>query len=304
MTSGDFEMHAVVLGGSGLAGESIALVLMESGFKVSYTYFSNALEIPGAKGFRLDVSDAGALDDFLEARKPGFVVNTVALPSVDKCDVDEELAFKVNAEPQRVLAGYSMRSGAAIAFMSTSNVFGPSGRPLVEDDIPGPISAYGRTKLRGEEYTLLSKKHIILRADQIYGWTRHGQKHTFVEKTLEKLNGGSEVEVCRDWYNCPTYAGDIAAALARLVTKGRWGVYHSVGSTYLNRYEWALTIANVFGFDGSLVKPIDSSSLNLPAKRSNCALSNKKITMESGVRFLSVDEGMKKMKEEEPRGRG
>lgn len=289
-------MDALVLGGSGLVGERIVLALQKAGFTVSYTYFGNALEIPGARGFRFDVSDSGALGDFLEKRKPEFVVNTVALPAVDKCEGDKELAFAVNAEPQRVLAGFSTRSGAGIVFISTSNVFGPCGRPLTEEDTPDPINTYGRTKLRGEEYTLRAKRHIILRTDQIYGWTREGQKKTFVEKCLEKMVKGEEVEVCSDWYNCPTYVDDIAAALVKLIAGGHWGVFHGVGPTYLNRYEWALRIADVFGQERSLVKPINSSALNLPAKRSNCALSNGKITRVSGVRFLTLDEGLERMK--------
>ncbi len=288
-------MDALVLGGSGLVGERIVMALQRAGFRMAYTYLGNALDIQGAEGIRMDISDSEALTSLLETKKTRFVINTVALPSVDKCDDDEELAFKVNAEPQKLLADFSNRTGAGIAFISTSNVFGPSDRSFSEDDRPGPINTYGRTKLRGEEYTLRAKRHIILRTDQVYAWTREGQKKTFVEKTLGKLENGETVEVCRDWFNCPTYADDLAVALVKLFAGSHWGVFHAVGPTYINRYEWAVRIADAFTLDRSLVRTIDSSVLGLPARRSNCSLSNKKIERVSGVRFLSVDEGLERM---------
>jgi dTDP-4-dehydrorhamnose reductase len=285
----------LVIGGSGLLGGKIVMRLMEAGHSTSYSYFGNDILVPGANGYPLDLTDGESLIKLVRKTKPDLIVNSAALPSVDQCDKDKTLGFKVNAEPQKIISE-TVGTATTIAFISTSNVFGFSKIPFKEDDAPDPVSTYGETKLLGERYTLTHKRHLILRSDQIYGWTTKGQKKTFVERCLEKLERNEPVEVCSDWYNCPTYADDVAIALVRLVTGSHFGIFHSVGPTYLNRVEWAKRIAKAFGHDPGLVKAIDSSILNLPAKRSNCALDNEKIVRTSGHRFLSVDEGLERMK--------
>jgi dTDP-4-dehydrorhamnose reductase len=286
---------ALVLGGSGLIGGTIVAKLMAAGYSTSFTYFGNEIRIPGAQDYHLDITDGNELKSIIKDIRPDLIVNAAALPSVDQCDKDPEMGFKVNAEPQKTVAE-NAGPGTTIAFISTSNVFGYSEKQLIETDKPSPISTYGRTKLLGEKYTMAHQRHLILRSDQIYGWTGKTQKKTFVERTLERLEKGERVEVCADWYNCPTFADDIAIALEKLAGMDQHGVFHAVGPTYINRFDWAVKIAEKFGHDESLVKAIDSSTLDLPAKRSNCALSNEKIIRTIGVRFLSVDEGLEMMK--------
>lgn len=288
----------MVLGGSGLVGERILSALQSSGYSLSFTYHGHAAKNPHAEGYHLDASDASALSGLLASLKPELVVNAVALPSVDQCDKDPETAFAVNSNPQQIIAAEARRTGLKSVFISTSNVFGPSTNPHTEADKTGPISTYGRTKLQAEQYTLSAPNSIILRTDQIYGWTKSYQKRTFVERTIQKLEGGQKVEVCADWWNCPTYADDIASALVLLLSGEHSGIFHTVGPTFLNRYDWALKIADIFGCDRSLVRSIDSSVLKLPALRPNCALSNAKIIKTVQASFLSVEQGLMLMKKE------
>ncbi len=276
-----------------MVGGKIAAALSEAGHRVFVTYLNNKEEMQD--GYQLDVSDGKELEGLIKKLEPDLIVNAAALPSVDQCDKDEKRAFAVNSEPQRVIAEHA-KPKTCIAYISTSNIFGSGKKPWVEGDTPAPPSVYGRTKLLGEKYTMAHKRHLILRSDQIYGWTAKGQKKTFVERCLEKLERNESVEVCSDWYNCPTYADDVAIAMERLFMDGESGTFHAVGPSYLNRVEWAGKIARAFGHDPDLVKAIDSSILNLPAKRSNCALDNGKIIRATGHRFLSVDDGLETMK--------
>ena len=276
-----------------MVGGKIAAALSGAGHRVSITYLNNKKEVQD--GYPLDVSDGKELERLVRKLEPDLIVNAAALPSVDQCDKDEKRAFAVNSEPQRVIAEHA-KPKTCIAYISTSNVFGSGNKPWAEGDTPAPPSVYGRTKLQGEKYTMMHKRHLILRSDQIYGWTAKDQKKTFVERCLEKMERNEPVEVCSDWYNCPTYADDIAIAIEKLFRDGESGIFHAVGPTYLNRVGWAGKIALAFGHDPKLVKAIDSSILNLPAKRSNCALDNGKIVRTTGHRFLSVDEGLAIMK--------
>ena len=106
------------------------------------------------------------------------------------------------------------------------------------------------------------------------------------------------VEVCKDWLNSPTYAKDLSQAIIALTERKKRGTYHVVGSSFLDRVSWANKIATMFAQDTSLIRGIDSSSLNLPARRSNARLSNDKIREETGMRLKTVEEGLEAMKME------
>ena len=110
--------------------------------------------------------------------------------------------------------------------------------------------------------------------------------------------GKEDVEVCKDWLNSPTYVKDLSQAIIALTERKKRGTYHVIGSSFLDRVSWANKIATMFAQDTSLIRGIDSSSLNLPARRSNARLSNDKIREETGMRLKTVEEGLEAMKME------
>ena len=161
-----------------------------------------------------------------------------------------------------------------------------------------PINYYGKTKWEAEQIVSMLPNHLILRTDQIYGWARPQQKKSFVERIVEKLGRGEIAEVCKDWYNNPTYTYDLIKVIDALLQRKKIGVYHTVGNGFLNRYEWALEIAKVFEQDATRIVPILSSTLGLPARRPNCRLSNAKVQKETGITLRTVAEGLESMKKE------
>jgi len=289
-------MKVLVLGGSGMLGSRYVEAYVAKGDEVAYTHYKNPYVIKGARMVALDAADYGAVAGLVEKERPELVINTIAHPSVDFCDKDRVAAYRINAASCEAAAAGARKVGARLVYISTAFVFGNREELLTEEDAPDPISTYGFLKLLGEEAAKIAPEHLILRTDQIYGWTRPGQKKTFVVSTLEKLGRGEKVEVCEDWFNNPTYVEDLVAASLALIEKRKAGIYHAVGSTFLNRVEWARKIAQAFGKDESLVAAINSAKLGLPAKRPKCRLSNAKIQKDSGVRMRDMDSALADMK--------
>jgi len=289
-------MKVLVLGGSGMLGSRYVESYVSEGHDVAYTYYNNPYEINGARSIRLDATDFNSIVRLVESEKPELVIDTIAHPSADFCDRDKIAAYKINAASCEAAAISARKVGARLVYISSAFVFGNREGMLTEEDTPDPISYYGVLKLLGEQSAKIAPEHLILRTNQIFGWTKPEQKKTFVVSTLEKLEKGEKAEVCEDWYNNPTYVEDLVAATLRLVEKGKTGIYHAVGSSFLNRVEWAKKIARMFEKDESLVVGINSAKLNLPAKRPKCRLSNAKIQRDSGVIMRDVDSAMEDMK--------
>ena len=293
-------MRVLVLGGSGLLGARLVEQYVEKGCEVAYTYNRNKLEVEGAEAVRLDAMDYDAAGRAVAEAEPDLVIDTVAHPSVDFCETDKIDAYRINVASCEAAAVAARELGAKLVFISSTFVFGNREKPVTEADTPDPISHYGVLKLLGEQSAKICPDHLILRTDQIYGWSRPGQKKSFVEGLLEKFEKGGKIEVCRDWYNRPTHVEDLALALIKLVEKEKSGIYHCVGGTFLSRVEWAKRIAKAFGEDESLIVPIDSAKLKLPARRPKCDVSNAKLEKECGIRMRGVDAAMKEMAESRP----
>jgi len=290
-------MKFLILGGSGLLGHRLASSVVNE-YEVAFSYFNNPLPLSGAEGFRLDLKDLDAVSDCIEKSAPDVVMHAVAPPSVDWHEKERAAAYQTNVLGTRTIAEKTKELGVKLVYVSTSFVFPDIEKIFKEDDIPAPISFYGATKLGAELAAMLNPDHVIVRTDQIYGWALQGQKKSFIVTVLEKIGRGDKAEVCKDWYNCPTYVGDLSGAMIKLAVMKKRGIYHAVGSSFINRYDWAVMIAKAFGKDPSLVVGIDSSTLNLPAKRSNVHLDNSKLLRECGIKMKTAEEGIEAMKEE------
>ncbi len=289
-------MKILVIGGSSLIGYSLVERLKEEN-DVSLTYWNHPVHIPGATGFTADLSDSKQIIKIIEKTMPKTVVHVAAPPSVDAHDKDKVLAYQINVLTTHEIAKKTYEIGSKLVYLSTSNVFPLFKKIFTEEDIPAPVNFYGACKLGGELAAQKNPDSIVVRTDQIYGWSQFkGQKKSFVVNTLEKIEQGT-CEVCKDWYNTPTYVDDLAKAMECLIRLNKRGVYHCVGSSFLNRLEWGKKIAEKFGKDHTRVKGICSETLALPALRANVHLSNKKIQKETGIRMKTVDEGLDAMEQ-------
>lgn len=288
-------MRILVIGGSGILGSALSRMLSSTAH-VYYTYNHNPMTIEGCERIRLDLLNPEDALNRIREIQPQVIFHAAANQSVDWHETEKESASRLNVMTTRAISDESARLGFKLVYFSTAFVFPGGPKVYTENDPPNPINYYGMTKNLAEEKVRANPDHLILRTDQIYGWGLKGQKTTFVPSVLGKLQKGQRSEVCVDWFNCPTYVEDLAQAAIRLVSLGRGGTYHATGSSFLNRYEWALLIAEKFGMDKSLVVPIHSSTLNLAARRPNAHLSNAKIISESGVKMRGVGAGIDSMK--------
>ncbi|NIR38414.1 MAG: dTDP-4-dehydrorhamnose reductase, partial [Actinobacteria bacterium] len=212
----------------------------------------------------LDIRDPHAVDRLVTAWQPDVVVNCAAYTAVDRAEEEEEEAREINATAVGGLAAACNRVGAALVHVSTDYVFaGDASRPYREDDPVSPRSAYGRTKLQGEESARRADRHLIVRTAWLYG--RGG--HNFVEAIRTQIEGGSErLRVVADQTGCPTFCDDLAGAVLALVDVGARGLVHAVNSGHTTWHGFAEEIVRTLGVD-LVVEPVPTSAFPRPAPR-------------------------------------
>jgi dTDP-4-dehydrorhamnose reductase len=212
---------------------------------------------------RLDVAEREAVEATLEEHAPEIVVNAAAYTNVDGCEEATDLAYSVNALGPRNLAQACERRGCELLHVSTNYVFDGRGeRPYEPFDLPNPISAYGRTKLAGEEHVMrLTNRWYVVRSAGVYG-----RGHNFVRTMLRVAGERDVLKVKDDEFVSPTYARDLAEGIAGVVEGGRYGLYHLTNAGSCSWYEFTREIFRLAGVDTEVV-PIPGSEYPLPAAR-------------------------------------
>jgi dTDP-4-dehydrorhamnose reductase len=209
----------------------------------------------------VDVADGAALRRTVREHSPALIVNATAYNAVDRAEQEESLATAVNGQAPGILAEEARRLGAVLVHYSTDYVFGrtvcfgPDGspRPFTEADQPGPLGAYGRSKLAGEEaIRAIGCEHLIFRTSWVYG--RRGR--SFLASLLRLDVSGEELRIVNDQVSSPTWARSLADATAQILatcwTNGgaeelaaKAGTFHLAGQGSISRYGFAEA---VFGY--------------------------------------------------------
>lgn len=245
-------MKVLLTGAGGQLGLELGELLAAGGHEV----------IAAAHG-ELDIADADAARRILEESRPDLILNAAAYTDVDGCETERERAYRVNALGPRNLAQHGERLGCELLHVSTNYVFdGSAEEPYAPDDLPNPISAYGKTKLAGEEYVKgLSSRWYIVRAAGVYG-----EGHNFVRTMLRVGKERDSLKVKSDEYVNPTYAKDLALGIAEVIDGGLHGTYHVANSGSCSWYEFAREIFDLSGVEVDLY-PVPSTEYPLPAAR-------------------------------------
>jgi dTDP-4-dehydrorhamnose reductase len=219
----------------------------------------------------MDLSDPLAMPSAVAALKPDVFVNCAAYNLVDKAEADPKTPWTVNHLGVNLLGQLCAEVGTRFVHFSTDYVFGADGSrtaPYTEGDTPGPVSAYGTSKLRGEEATLAaSPNNLVARTCGLYGvWGSGGKGGNFVETMLRLAGQGKPIRVVNDQRCTPSYTTDVADATVQLIARGATGLFHLVNSGDCTWYEFAAEIFRQAGVKPDLT-PITSAEFGAPAKR-------------------------------------
>ena len=223
-------------------------------------------EVFGCTRSELDITDRDGVAAKIDEIKPDVLLNCAAFTDVDGSESNEELAFAANAIGPENLGVACRETGAKLLTISTDYVFdGEKDSHYVEDDLPKPISVYGRSKLEGEQRVAAANADaIIVRSGWIYG----PGGTNFLSVMPRLLAEVKNLTAVSDSIGTPTSAADLVARMRKLAELETGGIFHITnigeGTTY---YGYGVKICEIKGYDPSLLTPITDAELKRPAQR-------------------------------------
>lgn len=257
----------LVTGANGQLGNSIRLLANQY---PHYNFLLTDVET-------LDITDAAAVKAVVKDNQVNYILNCAAYTAVDKAEDNEELCRRLNCYAVQILGEAAHQAGAKIIHVSTDYVFsGTHHCPYEETDATRPVSAYGRTKLAGEEALLeVCPDAVIIRTAWLY--SEFGSN--FVKTVLRLGKERDEMGFVFDQIGTPTYAGDLAAAMLAIVAADEQegfvpGVYHYSNEGVCSWYDFTVKILEIAGIE-CRIRPIETYEYPTRAIRPPYSVLNK-----------------------------
>jgi dTDP-4-dehydrorhamnose reductase len=258
--------HLLITGANGQLGNEMR-VLAERFPNMQFTFTDVA---------ELDICDAAAINDFLDAHRADYIINCAAYTAVDRAESDAERCRTINAVAPKLLGEAAARRGARVVHISTDYVYsGSACRPYTESDPVAPTSVYGATKLEGEQLLFgACREAMVLRTSWLYSTFGNNFVKTMIRLGRER----AELGVIFDQVGTPTYARDLAMTILSIIDGDKFapGVYNFSNEGVCSWYDFALKIHELAGVTGCKVRPIETAEYPTPAVRPHYSVMNKR----------------------------
>ena len=259
-------MRVLVTGGSSTPGYRIVQEFARAGYRVVAQYNEHEIpEINGIERVRVDFRESSKIVDLVNNFKPDIIIHTAAIGDVDKCEIEKELAWKVNVEATLTFTKAASKLNAFLLYISTDYVFDGERGLYKEDDVPNPVNYYGLTKLIAENIIKSAlSKYSIIRTSQIYGFGLG--RVNFARAVVESLSNGQKVRALVDQWLSPTLNTLLAKVVREVIEMEYTGIIHVAGER-ISRYDFARAIARKFGFDEKLIEAITMRDIPFKTRR-------------------------------------
>ena len=264
-------MNILVTGANGQLGNEMRIVSRES---TDNWIFTDVVETTGQPTVILDITDIEAVRRIVSENNVDAIVNCAAYTNVDAAESNFELAQRLNADAPENLAKAMQETGGLLVHISTDYVFGkePYNTPCTEDRVGTPTGVYGLTKFNGERKIIESgAKYVIIRTAWLYSEFGRNFCKTMMNLTATK----SELNVVFDQCGTPTYALDLAKAIAVILKNPVEGIYHYSNEGVCSWFDFTKMIAQYAGNTSCDIRPCHSSEFPSPVTRPSYSVLDK-----------------------------
>lgn len=239
----------------------------------------------------LDISNKNEIKSFFELNnKFDIIINCAAYNEVDKGEEESAMAIKINTYGALELAKYAKEINAIYVTYSTDFVFdGKKREPYTEEDIPNPLSEYGKSKANGEKLVLENyKKSYVIRTSWLFGIGGNN----FNKQVINWSKTKDILKIADDLVSVPTYAKDLAYFSWKLIQTGRFGLYHITNSGVTSKYEQAKYILEKIKWKGKIERA-KADDFKSPAERPKYSkLSSEKVENLLGEKIPNWENGL------------
>ena len=244
----------------------------------------------------LDITDIEKVREFVKDKNITLIINCAAYNNVDKAEDEEELCKKLNTYAPRDLAIVAKEIGADYITYSTDFVFdGEKKAPYTEEDIPNPLSVYGKSKYEGEKEVFKVKpESFVVRTSWVFGIANNN----FNKQVINWSKSKDELSIVDDQISSPTYSKDLAYYSWELIKTKKYGLYHLSNDGEASKYDQGKYVLGKIGWQGKLNRA-KTKDFNLKAKRAEYTkLDSSKLEKAIGKKIPSWENGIDRFLEE------
>ena len=278
-------MRWLITGASGFLGANAVRVLSASHEVIGLVRDVNSAPWCDQK-VTADLLAIDALERAVHEVEPDVVLHCAGMANHRACELDEDMAFRVNAVASGILAGAAAEANARFVQISTDAVFSGERGWYGEDEMVCPNSAYGRSKAAGEEAVIAAHPSALIARTNFFGWSPNGHS-SILEFFLRELGAGNRVPGYGDYTVTSLFVEDVVASIETIVESGDTGVFHVVARDALPKSDFGRAVAAEFALDASL---IDQTSA--PGGRKDLSLRSDRLAALRGAPMPSQAEGI------------
>lgn len=286
----------VITGASGLLGQYLCQYFATD-YKVIGLYHTTVPVCSKNIEFvQMNLLDTEKVRDLISNINPNFLIHTAGYTSVDECELYPEIAYEQNVLCTRNICSAINPKSTKLILISTDHLFSGTNKNYDESATPEPLNVYAKTKLSAEEEVQKLQSTLTIRTNFYGGKTE--KKLSFSSWIIGELKNNRQINMFDDVYFTPISICGLADNINLLMNSPLNGIYNVVGRERMSKYEFAILLANIFGFSTDLINRSTIKNLNLKAKRPNdMSLSVQKISRDlKSFKAESIEMGLHKIK--------
>jgi perosamine synthetase len=281
----------LITGVSGLLGNNLAYYFKDK-YDILGLYNSHPVSLDGIYTQKCDIAKSDDIKRTITDFSPNVIIHCASLTNVDECEADKEYAKLVNVSVTKNIVEAVSDKDIKLIYISTDSVYdGVKGNFLEHDEV-NPQNYYGQTKYEGELEASKHSNSLILRTN-LFGWNIQ-DKHSLGEWILKELRANKRINGFKDAYFSSIYTIELARIIDIAIRKNLAGVFNCGSTDSCSKYEFAVKLADIFGFDKSLINPIFIDESRLTAKRGkSLSLDVTKLQKDLEYRMPDINDSIK-----------
>ena len=284
--------NILITGGSGLLALNWGQA-KRNNYNVNLVLHNRKIHLAGTATSRFQLSSIDEIQKNFETLKPGIVIHTAGLTSVEQCESNPELAHHINVELAENVAKVCARLNIQLVHISTDHLFSGEEQNVDEKHPTSPLNVYAKTKAEAELRVLNNSPECLVIRTNFYGYGTT-YRTSFSDMIINTLINNKHLTLFQDVFYTPIYTGVLVQAVHDLIKEKRSGIFNVVGDERLSKYEFGMKVAKMFGLsDELIIKGEIDEQPNLICRPNDMSLSNNKVCDFLGRKLGNVDEHLK-----------
>ena len=254
----------LITGVSGLLGNNLAYYFRDK-YEVLGLYNLHPVNINGIRTGKCDITSKDSIERVIHEFNPSIILHCASITDIEQCELDKDTAEKINVLSTAYLAESIIDQDIKLVYISTDAVYDGVRGDSSESDKVNPLNFYGISKYEGELEVTKKENALIFRTN-IFGWNIQNKK-SLGEWVLDELQANRRIDGFKDAYFSSIYTLELARIIDIAIRKDLSGIYNCGSAGSCSKYEFALMIADYFGFDKALISSISIDNFDFQAER-------------------------------------